>query len=75
MYRSGEGGEFFGGDMLGDEDKKDEEEESVETLFSDKFYTESLPSSLGDVKPDEEFDLDVGNTISPIKLDKYRMSK
>ena len=78
MYHSGEDGEFFGMDALpdgGGGGKGDEEEESQETLFSDKFYTESLPSSLGDVKPDEEFDLDHGNTISPIKLDKYRMSK
>lgn len=49
------------------------------TLSDDKIYTQShfAESNAYDEVEEEEanFDLDQGNIISPVKLDKYRMQK
>ena len=48
------------------------EERSIATPLSDKIYTESIDSQMSnyDLK-----DIDIGNNISAIKIDKQRLAK
>lgn len=63
-------------EMLAIENKKIEsEEESARTLTADKIYTESVVSNENHDQGFEDYDLDHGNTISPIKMDKFRLQK
>lgn len=55
--------------------KEEEDEESILTRTEDKFYTESVRSSEVDLEGLDDLDVDHGNTISSIKIDKFRMQK
>ena len=47
---------------------------SLETAFEDKIETESLHSLIDEAALGDQ-DLDVGNTINTVKVDKYKISK
>ena len=51
----------------------DEEEESILTKSEDRIYTESVKSTEEDYGEFCDMDLDHGNTISSIKMDKFRV--
>ena len=71
--------DIFAAQKLLDEEnenkKKESSEESIETATEDKIYTESVVSDDGDQQGFADFDIDDGNTICPIVLDKFRLQK
>ena len=74
MYEEdGDRGDAFGHDLI-DGDPDSDEEMSILTKTEDRLFTESMQSSVGE---DMHFDMDLdqGNLISPIKINKYRMQK
>ena len=74
MYDEDEGGDGpFGHDMLDGKLGEDSGDESLLTESEDRIYTESLHSEIEEAGND--LDLDVGNPINTIKVDKFRLCK
>lgn len=74
MYDDDEGGDgAFGHDMLDGKLGEDSDGDSLLTQSEDKIYTDSLHSEIGEL--DQDFDLETGNPINTIKVDKFRLRK